>query len=135
MTSENHADYAADDRRRPEYCFKDHLDLSRRVGDIESECRIIRAEFMGVKDQVFNMQSMMITVGKNTSEMATTATVLKAELAGIREMMALIHKYESAGGVAEMAKKVGAVLAVVVQVGALAGLVWAFLTFAKRAIP
>ena len=132
--SENHVEFP-EDRRRPDYCFKDHLDLSKRVGDIETKCDVIRAEFMGVKDQVFNMQSMMVNVGKNTSEMATTATVLKAEMAGIREMMALIHKYESAGGTVEVAKRVGAVLAVVVQVGTLAGLVWAFLTFAHKAIP
>jgi hypothetical protein len=102
------------------------------VGDIETKCDVIRAEFMGVKDQVFNMQSMMVTVGKNTSEMTTVAKVLESRMAGIENMMSIIHKYESAGGFAETAKRIGAVLAVIVQIGTLGGMVWALLMLAKR---
>lgn len=136
--SETFDGYNGHERRaeRPVYCYDAHVDIERRVNFVESEMKVIKSEFNGLAKEVNLMSSMMTTVQRNTNDTNAGMQKLAAELEGVKNMMSLIHKYESAGGFVEIAKKFGFVLDPVVKIATIGGMVWlAFQFFHKAATP
>ena len=119
----------------PEFYFKEHGNMARRVGDIESKVAVIKAEFMGVKDQVFTMQSMMVKLGETSFDMKMTNELIRSEMKSLKEQVILMNSLKDADGIISVARRVAPLVAVAVQLATLCALLWGFLMFAGKMTP
>jgi chromosome segregation ATPase len=76
-------------------CYDRHDLLSRRVGDVESEVRIIKSQFSGLEREVNQLSTIMCTIQKNTNETNAAMQRLAAEVGGIKTVMEIRHDYEA----------------------------------------
>lgn len=117
---------------RHDYCYEENKNMSRRVGDVESKIAVIKAEFLGVKDQVFTMQSMMVKLGETSVDMKLTNELIRAEMRALKEQVILMNSMKDTDGIISVARRIAPLVAVAVQLATFSALVWGFVTFAGR---